>query len=390
MAADPVVPAGDWTAHLVSPIEAARAWSRLRPNHPYAVLRERLDRLEESLRFAASAMPELLVPPMERNGLLPTPLGTVKPSAMGQRNVMGADVASLPEQVALVHFRVNPTFDARLVARGIEDAARALGRTVRVTVVESGFLREVEDALRSPFELGERMDAPAELERLAEELRPRLPSGTEAVLLPPVLGRRVEDLAGRLGELLGGVRCAEVLSASPSLPGIRLQQALDGALTREGVRLDHAEVQCAELKLDAEATFAFAVGEETVRPQAVVLATGKYIGGGIARTERFMETVFDLPVVAGGRKVTDEFIGNLLGEVVVQEHAAFRAGVRVDASLRPLRSDGRPVNPRLFAAGSVICGYDPATDKTGLGVAIFTGYLAGEAAAHEARMREPA
>jgi len=38
------------------------------------------------------------------------------------------------------------------------------------------------------------------------------------------------------------------------------------------------------------------------------------------------------------------------------------------------------MDPQLFAAGSVISGYDPAADKTGLGVAIFTGYLAGEAA----------
>jgi anaerobic glycerol-3-phosphate dehydrogenase len=35
----------------------------------------------------------------------------------------------------------------------------------------------------------------------------------------------------------------------------------------------------------------------------------------------------------------------------------------------------------MYAAGSVIGGYDPAADKTGLGVATFTGFLAGESAA---------
>ncbi len=381
VAADPVVPAGVWNAHLVSPIEAARAWSRLRPNHPYAVLRDRLDRLEESLRFAAACLPELLVPPLERNALLPTPLGTVKPSAMGQRNVLGADVGTLPSRVALVQFRVNPAWDARMIAQGIEEAARALGRNVSVAVVESDFLREVEDALRSPYELGERLDAPGELRRLADDLRRRLPEGTEAVLLPPVLGRRVEDLAGQLGVLLRGVRCAEILSAAPSLPGIRLQEALDLALKREGVRLEHAEVRVVDG--EHEGSFMFSVGDggELVRPDSVVLATGKYLGGGIARGERFSETVFDLPVIAGGRAVTNEYIGHLLSETVVQEQAAFRAGVRVDATLRPLRADGKPAHANLFAAGAVLCGYDPATDKTGLGVAIFTGYLAGEAAA---------
>ena len=55
------------------------------------------------------------------------------------------------------------------------------------------------------------------------------------------------------------------------------------------------------------------------------------------------------------------------------------AGLSCSTSV--LGADGLPFHPRLYAAGSVISGYDPAGDKTGLGVAIFTGYLAGEAAA---------
>ena len=47
----------------------------------------------------------------------------------------------------------------------------------------------------------------------------------------------------------------------------------------------------------------------------------------------------------------------------------------------PLDERGRPVHPRLFAAGAVVGGHEQATDGTGLGVAILTGYLAGRAAA---------
>ena len=382
VAADPVAPGGAWEAHLISPLEAARAWSRIRPNHPYAVLRDQLDRLEESLHFAREVLGDLVSGPLERNALLPTPLGTVKPAAMGQRNVLGADVASLPERVALVTFLVNPATDVRLAARGIEETARALGRTLTVSVVESGYLNHIEDALRTPYELGERLDAPGALERLAEDLRGRLPQGTQAVLLPPVLGRRQPDLAGRLAQLLGGgVRCAELLSPAPSLPGVRLQEALDAALSAAEIRLHEADVDATQAREER-----FVVGGETVTPRAVVLATGKFIGGGIGagqtRGKRFRETLLDLPVVAGGRFVREEHISTLTTEAVLQEQAAFRTGIKVDASLRPLGRDGQPAHPRLFAAGAVLCGYDPATDKTGLGVAIFTGYLAGEAAAH--------
>jgi glycerol-3-phosphate dehydrogenase subunit B len=57
------------------------------------------------------------------------------------------------------------------------------------------------------------------------------------------------------------------------------------------------------------------------------------------------------------------------------------AGIRVDASLRPLADGAAPVHPRLFAAGAVIGGHEAAADGTGLGTAILTGHLAGRAAA---------
>ena len=381
VAADPIAPGGELWAQRIPPLEAARTMARLRPNHPYAVLKDHLGRLEEALRFAVAQLDGLVEGPLGQNALLPTPLGTVKPAAMGQRSVLGADLATLPERVAVVSLGVNPAWDARLIARGLGEAARAIGRTLEIAVVESGFFNHIEDALRSPFELGGRLDAPGALERFAEDLRRALPRGVEAVLLPPVIGWKQKDGVGRLSVLLGGIRCAELLSQAPSLPGLRLQEALDAALVRSGIRLEEASVSGTRAR-DGVFVLSTAAGAETeVRPDAVVLATGKFIGGGITRERRFTETVLDLPVFAGGRRVRDEYIGELLSESAVSDHVAFRAGVRTDGTLRPLGTDGAPVHPRLYAAGSVLCGYDPATDKTGLGVAIFTGYLAGEWAA---------
>jgi glycerol-3-phosphate dehydrogenase subunit B len=61
------------------------------------------------------------------------------------------------------------------------------------------------------------------------------------------------------------------------------------------------------------------------------------------------------------------------------------AGLRVDEALRPLDERGRPLHPRLYAAGAVVGGHEQATDGTGLGVAILTGWLAGRAASAAAR-----
>jgi glycerol-3-phosphate dehydrogenase subunit B len=39
------------------------------------------------------------------------------------------------------------------------------------------------------------------------------------------------------------------------------------------------------------------------------------------------------------------------------------------------------VHENVFAAGAVVGGHDPASDGTGMGVAMLTGFLAGRAAA---------
>ncbi|MFZ9890047.1 MAG: anaerobic glycerol-3-phosphate dehydrogenase subunit B, partial [Myxococcota bacterium] len=75
------------------------------------------------------------------------------------------------------------------------------------------------------------------------------------------------------------------------------------------------------------------------------------------------------------------FIGSLTAKLPEGDHPIFRAGIAYDTQLRPL-TVGRDVLARnLFAAGSVLEGYDPARDGSGLGVAAFTGLLAGEGAA---------
>jgi len=112
-----------------------------------------------------------------------------------------------------------------------------------------------------------------------------------------------------------------------------------------------------------------------------VVATGRFISGGIAKQGVLRETIFGLPVYVGSERVDHRYLGDWLSSRFSEEQRLFRVGIRIDEELRPLNSDGNPFDTRVYAAGSVIGGYDPAADKTGLGVATFTGFLAGESAA---------
>jgi glycerol-3-phosphate dehydrogenase subunit B len=173
---------------------------------------------------------------------------------------------------------------------------------------------------------------------------------------------------------------AETLSDVPSVPGWRLQAALDARLAAAGVR-----VIAAALEGDGPGRPARA-GDLEVDAPRWVLATGRFVGGGIARRGRLVEPLLGLPVTASEGGASGVHLApRPSATLTVRERRApqplLAAGVRVDRALRPLGADGRPAHAGLFAAGAVVGGHEAAADGTGLGVAIVTGFLAGRAAA---------
>jgi glycerol-3-phosphate dehydrogenase subunit B len=221
--------------------------------------------------------------------------------------------------------------------------------------------------------------------RLAALILPHV-RDAEAVALPPMLGFRqgtlvVSDLKKRLGTLL-----FEVPSLPVSVPGLRLERAFDRALRALGVqrfpkRVDRVDRGAGgDFEIRAGSTEARIV----FRAKAVVLASGRFLGGGLeADRDRVRETVFDLPVHQPARRS----LWHLPQMLDPRGHAVNQAGIEVDASFRPLGSDGAPAFPNLFAAGSVLAHQDWMRMKCGSGLSIATAYGAVEACLDFARSR---
>jgi glycerol-3-phosphate dehydrogenase subunit B len=113
-----------------------------------------------------------------------------------------------------------------------------------------------------------------------------------------------------------------------------------------------------------------------------VLASGRFIGGGIVRRRTLLEPLLNLPVEASEGGASGFHLARRPSTTLtVRQRGApqplLAAGLRVDGRLRPLDPQGRPVHDALFAAGAVIGGHEHAADGTGLGVAVLTGFLAG-------------
>ncbi|HZZ83472.1 MAG TPA: FAD-binding protein [Anaeromyxobacteraceae bacterium] len=356
-------------------LESARRLAARQPEHPYAVLGEALEALPAAVAFTARELGALLAPPLERNRFLATANGAALGCALCQRGMVAGDLLEVPGKLAVADFRGHLGWDSRLVAGGLA-AFAALGGPEPVALQLDLFTGPGQGLLR-PHELARALEPPGAAEEAGRRLREALPAGAGAALLPPVLGL---DPAARVPERLAsaaGLPVAELLSDVPSVPGLRLQAALDERLRAAGVELVEGAVERAEGPGEP-----LLAGGREVTAATWVLATGRFTGGGVVRRGALREPVLGLPVHAGGEDPAGPRLHSRPPAALTQARCfgpqpLLAAGLRVDRDLRPLGEDGRPVHPRLLAAGAVIGGHEPAQDGTGLGVALLTGWLAG-------------
>ncbi|HTP24832.1 MAG TPA: FAD-binding protein [Anaeromyxobacteraceae bacterium] len=365
-------------ASRLTTMAAARRVAASRSEHPYAVVGGALEGLEDALAFAAAELAELFAPPQEHPSVLATPYGAIVSCGLAQRTMVEADLVARRSLLAVVGFRGHLGFDAHLVASGLARWAEA-GAPRAVAMEIDLFMRE-DQAVARPHELARALEVAGAAEEAGRLVRNTLPVGAEVALFPPVLGlspsMRVME---RIAEA-AGVPVAETVSDVPSVPGLRLVAALEARLAAAGVPVISGSLSAAEPGEPAH------VDGREVCAASWVLATGRYVGGGVVRRGRLREALLEIPVQASEAGVSGVHLaGRPAATLTFRErrlaHPLMAAGIRVDRSLRPLDAAGRPVHPRLFAAGAVIGGHDAAADGTGLGVAILTGILAGRAAA---------
>ncbi|WP_302736907.1 anaerobic glycerol-3-phosphate dehydrogenase subunit GlpB [uncultured Desulfovibrio sp.] len=353
----------------------------LPPEHPYRLLgagniRTALDMLRQCAAEQGWPLHTAVSPQgAPCNALLPTIMGTLKPSYL------------LPAGL-------NPTALTRakriLVAgvRGLRDCRPALivSQLRRykdwadkdfIQILLPSPLGETHRSL-SALDLARLVDKPQGRDWLIRALREHA-GQCDAVLLPPICGSRAD--ASVWHELSQAVGCplVEMLSIPPGVGGLRLRDALLRELRRhdfelvENARLIRAETngkQCTAL-------VALAAGQERRhRARAFVLATGGILGGGVELAPgKVRESVFglDIPVPPD---VTEWSEPEIFGS-----HVFSRLGVRVDGEMRPLDEAGQTRWENVFFAGRSLGGYDFATEKSGHGVALTTGWQAGRMAA---------
>lgn len=201
----------------------------------------------------------------------------------------------------------------------------------------------------------------------------------DIALMPPILGARITSTIREEAAETLGCPIVELQCLPPAVAGLRLREALMAKLYSLGVNFfENAQVTGANVQAGmCEGVKVDATGREVVHSaKAYVIATGGVIGGGVLLGEgTAREAIFglNLPVPPN---VDDWSEPEIFGS-----HFLTSLGVPVNAEMRPLISlDGKNLE-NVFFAGRTVGGYDYASEKSGHGVALATGWKAGEMAA---------
>jgi glycerol-3-phosphate dehydrogenase subunit B len=339
-----------------SPGEALAVFADGRDSdHPYALVGR--DGVAAAIDWLKAGLP--YVGGLERNLLLPTAVGALKPSAVVPESMAAGDLRGGGE-VCVVGFRALKDFHAPLLADNLGRggiAARSFELDLvperRADINSLGFARGFDD--------------PAFRAEVAAQVAGRL-GAEERVAFPAVLG----IAAARWGEVQDrlGHPVFEVPTLPPSVPGMRVFAALRERLRRAGGRLIlNATVTGAEREGGRVTAVRADVGLREVRHEArwVVLATGGFASGGIELDSywRARETALGLPVsgVPDGERFRPGYF---------DEQPMARAGVAVDRDLRPAGWDN------VLVAGATLAGAEPWREKSGDGISLSTGHRAAE------------
>jgi glycerol-3-phosphate dehydrogenase subunit B len=207
-------------------------------------------------------------------------------------------------------------------------------------------------------------------------------TGAGSVIVPPVLGLDGSDTTRRTIESMAGVAVGEALGFAPSIPGWRLDGALARMVERAGIDRLRGTVEQARTsngRVDGVVVQTSGKPIELVAA-SFVLATGKFVGGGIRAEGRLRESALQCPIwVEHAGEVFEQAEPlTLTNADRREEQPLLAAGVAVDAEGRPIDRNGTLVYHNVWTAGAVRRGYD--SPSVGLGHAAAEGWAAGERA----------
>ncbi len=368
----------------VHPVSEKRSWSdpwaaidalaQDLPDHPYA-RQKKADikaAFDEILAFLADTG-LTYHRNIDRNTGVLTSLGTIK-TTYAVPHTMWQGVRALEEKppCLIVDIRGLKGFSARQIVAAL-DAGWPHLRSERISFPDSDHLNEVYTE-----HMANALLLPHNREKLARVIKP-LVKEARIVGLPAILGLyRTHEVISHLEELIG-VPIFEIPTIPPSVPGLRLKEAFERGLREKGVQY-FSLTRALKVRQTAGGRFETQIGREDVEhivdSRGVILASGRFIGGGLhADRTHIRETIFGLPVYQPDSR-REWHRRDFLDP---RGHLINQTGLQIDDAFRPVDDSGDPAFETLFAVGSILAHSDWKRLKCGAGLAIASAFGAVKA-----------
>ena len=358
------------------PSEALARLIERNPSHPYALTG--LEGIDEALKAFQGLCQEygyLMQGSIERNWLLPTSLGTIRPTCLAPETMVKGDVRR-KEPILVVGFEGYLDFYPELIAANL-NAQRVPARAATL---------KLESLAKRSFITGrvlaELLDTMEFRKELIETLKSQVKRDTwqkgARIGFPAVLGlKQPIEILGEFEDQLG-IPIFEIPTLPPSIPGIRLHNLLVKAIEEKGGRvIQGMQVVAAETR-DGMVSTLFSEAAARLKPHRAskfILATGGILGGGIHVDYATppQEVILNLPVEAPSDRQSwfeQSFISS-------KGHSLFRCGIAVNSQFQPIDLKGNLLYDNLRFIGAGLANCDPLQERSLEGVALATGYLAG-------------
>lgn len=346
---------------------------KLPQNHPYQKIGKKA--LQDAVKFFCEIMQEGNLPfvgSLDKQVLVPTAVGTLKPTCFAPKSLDGSDVFANKKKIIIVGIKGLKDFYDDIM---LENFQKALAEKTDYEIVEvdTGF-HGGRDILTQ--DVARWLDTPDGQESFVKQLEPYGGSRDVLFVVPQILGTKdcacYEMMRSRLEADI-----VETTALPPSINGMRVQSILMRALRKMGVDIIENTKVLRAITNGTKATAVVAQSasnEKTYYADRFILATGGFYSGGITMRdfEQPKETIFDLPVyfVKGEENWTNK-------ELFSDKPQGFaKTGVLTDETLRPIDAKGKRVFDNVYVVGRDLGGYDFCFEHSGNGVALASAYKA--------------
>jgi len=358
------------------------------PAHPYRYSADVLAQGLSTLSDLAAKGGYSLCSFENSNVWIPNIMGTFSIAALVPEVLVGAVATAEKEQVLVVGFKGNVSFNAESCANSYRKYQKKLGFHADYVSTELELEGMGDRRKLSDGELADYLDTDAGIKELSRKLTSFCSNNRckfDKILFPPVLGYvHTSEILKQLREI-AGCKVAEVLTSCNSIAGYRMTRAIYSGLKDSGVKLicpGKAEsIRANESEVTVSATLGitdqYHPGTKVeYTAAAVVLATGGFLGGGISA--RHTSVWINLLEQELGNVKAGQINRNA---VCSTGQGMLRMGAAVNDNLSAKTED---TYGRVFVCGALLMGFNSASERSGTGVAVATGCKAGTNAAAKA------